>query len=151
MNQKALILLLSLMLIPGLCFAEFYKYRDANGNIRFTDNLGDVPVDQRENVKEYRETITPEATEEPVDKPMDLNVRADQLNAERDMLEKEYAELEKERESLEQTTRDPQNDADYEAYKSQVDAYNNRIKSYEEKRKQFQLKVDAFNRDAKNQ
>ena len=151
MNRIALILFLSLMLVPGLCLAEFYKYRDANGVIRFTDNLGDVPRDQRENIQEYPETVTPEATEEPVKETLDLNTRADQLNAERDILAKEYAELEKQRESLENATRDPQSDADYEAYKQQVDTYNNRIKAYEEKRKQFQIKVDAFNQDAKNQ
>ena len=151
MNQKALVLLLSLILMPGLCLAEFYKYRDANGNIRFTDNLGDVPRDQRENIQEYQETITPEATEEPVKETLDLNTRADQLNAERDMLAKEYAELEQERAALEKATRDPQNDADYDAYKQQGDAYNSRIKAYEEKRKQFQIKVDAFNQEAKNQ
>ena len=51
MSPKAIILFLSLMLVPGLCLAEFYKYRDANGAIRFTDNLGDVPKDQRENIQ----------------------------------------------------------------------------------------------------
>jgi hypothetical protein len=151
MKPKALILLLSLTMIPGLCWAEFYKYRDANGVVRFTDNLGDVPRDQRENIQEYQETTTPEVTEAPVEETPDLNTRADQLNVERELLAKEYAELEKEREKIEQTTRDPQNDADYEAFKQQVDAYNDRIKAYEEKRKQFQIKVDAFNQDAKNQ
>lgn len=151
MNPRILILFLSLMLIPGLSFAEFYKYKDANGVLRFTDNLGEVPKDQRETIQEYKETITPKATEEPVPETLDLNARADQLNVERDSLAKEYAELEKERENLEKTTRDPQNDADFEAYKKQVDAYNDRIKAYEVKRKLFQTKVNAFNEDAKNQ
>jgi hypothetical protein len=152
-HHRILILFLGLMLIPGLCFAEFYKYRDANGVLRFTDNLAEVPENQRQNIQEYQEAVTPEATGGPVEKvqTLDLNARADQLNAERDLLAKEYAELEKERENLDKTTRDPQNDADFEAYKTQVDSYNNRIKAYEEKRKLFQTKVDAFNEDAKNQ
>lgn len=153
MSPNVLILFLSLMLIPGLCFAEFYKYRDASGVMRFTDNLADVPKDQRQNIREYQEAVTPDAAEGPVKEvqPLDLNTRADQLNAERDMLAKEYAELEKERENLEKATLDPQNTADFEAYKSQVDSYNIRIKAYEAKRKLFQAKVDAFNKDAQNQ
>ena len=130
MSPRILILFLSLMLIPGLCFAEFYKYKDANGVLRFTDNLGEVPKDQRENIQEYKESVTPAATEEPVKETLDLNARADQLNVERDSLAKEYAELEKDRENLEKTTRDPQNDANFEAYKKRRGDYEGDYAEY---------------------
>jgi hypothetical protein len=153
MSRKIIILLVGLMLIPGLCFAEFYKYRDADGVLRFTDNLADVPRDQREKVQQYQETATPEPAEGPSETvpALSLNERADQLNSERNLLAEEYAALEKERASIETATRDPENAAEYEAYLDQVEAYNSRIKAYEEKRKLFQEKIDAFNEDAKNQ
>ena len=53
-----LMTLISMISIPAC--AEFYKYRDANGVLRFTDNLMDVPEDQRENLKSYTEVVTPE-------------------------------------------------------------------------------------------
>lgn len=152
MFRRIVILLVGLILIPGLCLAEFYKYRDANGVLRFTDNLQDVPREQRDQIKSYQEAVTPEATPslESEQKP-DLNARAQQLNDERDLLAQEFEELEKERQALESATREPQDDAQYEAYKTRVDTFNQRIKAYEVKRQIFQTKVDAFNQDAKNQ
>jgi hypothetical protein len=153
MIGRIVILFLGLTLIPNLCPAEFYKYRDANGVLRFTDNLLEVPEDQREQVQEYKEIVTPEEKEEPVKKvPIeDLNARATDLNAERDVLAKEYAELAKDRAELEKQTRDPQNQEEYAAYLKMVEDYNARIRAYEAKRKLFQEKVDAFNADAQNQ
>lgn len=153
MIGRIVILLLGLMLIPGLCPAEFYKYRDANGVLRFTDNLLDVPEDQREQVQEYKEIVTPQEKEVPLEKTSleDLNTRATKLNAERDILAKEYADLEKDRAALEKQTRDPQNQTEYAEYLKLVEDYNARIKAYETKRKLFQEKVDAFNADAQSQ
>jgi len=37
-------------------FADFYKYRDKDGVLRFTDDLGEVPADQRPQMQRYRET-----------------------------------------------------------------------------------------------
>jgi hypothetical protein len=150
MITRIMVLLMSLVLIPGLCFAEFYKYRDANGVLRFTDNLADVPKHQRENIQQYQEAIIPEPAEAVEKAPeLNLNERADQLNTERDLLAKEYAELAAERNAMEKETPDPQDADAFTAYKNRVDDFNIRIKAYEEKRKTFQIKVDAFNNDAK--
>jgi hypothetical protein len=153
MIGRFVITCLILCLIPGLAAAEFYKYRDQNGIVRFTDNLLDVPKDQRGAVEQYKEIVTPRTADEtrPTDQLKDLNARADALNAERDLLAKEYADLEKEREAIEKATRNPQNATEYDTDKKQVDDYNAGIRAYEEKRKLFQEKVDAFNADAKNQ
>ena len=153
MTGRILVALLIVSLIPGLAAAEFYKYTDQNGAIRFTDNLQDVPKDQREAAKAYQEVVTPKPAEETqsTDETKDLNTRADELNAERNQLAKEYAELEKQRAALEEATRNPQNTAEYEAYQKQVEDYNAQIRTYEEKRKLFQEKVDAFNAAVKNQ
>ena len=152
MSRKIMMIVMGLMLIPGFCFAEFYKYRDANGVLRFTDNLADVPVEQRESVQEYQEVVVPQAEAEPVEKApaLDLNERADQLNQERDLLAQEYADLENEQADLQKATQEPQDTDAYKAYVERVEAFNSRIKAYEEKRKIFQEKVDAFNQDAKS-
>ncbi len=38
-----------LVLLGSAAQAEMYKYRDAQGNVCFTDNLAQIPVDQRPN------------------------------------------------------------------------------------------------------
>ena len=44
-----------ILCLPASSSAEFYKYRDANGNLRFTDNLAEVPPDQRPEVDRYKQ------------------------------------------------------------------------------------------------
>ena len=52
-------LILFLQIQAVFVFAEFYKYKDANGVLRFTDTLSEVPEDQREKVDKYQEYIAP--------------------------------------------------------------------------------------------
>ena len=40
-------------------FAEFYKYKDKDGVLRFTDNLAEVPENQRKGVDRYKEYVPP--------------------------------------------------------------------------------------------
>ena len=48
-------LVLGLLLGLGAsAWAEYYKYRDENGAIRFTDDIMQVPVDQRQKIERYK-------------------------------------------------------------------------------------------------
>jgi hypothetical protein len=52
--------------LPG--WAEIYRYKDASGVVRFTDNLADVPEKQREGMAVYENApppVAPSATEQP--------------------------------------------------------------------------------------
>ena len=42
-----------LMMTFSTSHAQLYRYKDAHGNWSYTDNLADVPLDQREEVKQY--------------------------------------------------------------------------------------------------
>lgn len=150
MIVRLIILFLGLILIPGVSYAEFYKYVDENGVTRFTDNLLDVPKDQRKSVKSYTESVTPDE-EKPAesakkeDKTKGLNKRSEELNAERELLAKEFAELDMERKELLKNAPEPQEQEAYEAHVKKVEEFNARIQAYEAKRKVFQEKVDEFN------
>jgi len=58
------LLFLICMWLPSSVLAEYYQYRDQNGVLRFTDNLADVPEDQREQIERYTESETFVMTEE---------------------------------------------------------------------------------------
>jgi chromosome segregation ATPase len=150
-----LILMTLISLVPIPACAEFYKYRDANGVLRFTDNLMEVPEDQRENLKSYTEVVTPEEKpqiSESAKKAAALknrNSRIDQMNGERESLAQSFNELETERKAILESAPDPQDQEAYEAHRQRIMTFNEKIKAYEEKRKQFQEKIDAFNAEVK--
>ncbi len=155
MITRILILMTLISLVPIPICAEFYKYRDANGVLRFTDNLMDVPEDQREKLQSYREVVTPEEKpqiSESAQKAAALknrNNRIEQMNGEREALAQTFNDLETERKAILESEPDPQDQKVYEAHRQRITTFNEQIKAYEEKRKQFQVKIDAFNSEAK--
>jgi len=155
MITRILILMTLISLVPIPICAEFYKYRDANGVLRFTDNLMDVPEDQRENLQSYRETVTPEAEpqiSESAQKAAALknrNSRIEQINEEREALAQTFNDLEAERNAILESAPDPQDQEAYEAHRQRITTFNEKIKAYEQKRKLFQETVDAFNAEVK--
>jgi hypothetical protein len=58
------LLFLICMWLPSSVLAEYYQYRDQNGVLRFTDNLADVPEDQRQQIESYTESEDYAVTEE---------------------------------------------------------------------------------------
>ena len=156
MVARLFLLLVALSLIPMPVFAEFYKYKDANGVLRFTDNLLEVPKDQREKIQTYKEVVTPEPEPDISDAQKEdaalknQNNRAEQLNNEREVLEQSFKALDAERKSILESPTSPQEQEAYEAHKQRIEAFNARIKAYEEQRKMFQAKVDAYNVEFEN-
>ena len=156
MVVRIILLLVALSLIPMPVFAEFYKYKDANGVLRFTDNLLEVPKDQREKIQTYKEVVTPEPEPDISDAQKEdaalknQNNRAEQINSEREVLEQSFKALDAERKSILESPTSPQEQEAYEAHKQRIEAFNARIKAYEEQRKIFQAKVDAYNAEIEN-
>lgn len=156
MVARIFLLLVALSLIPMPVFAEFYKYKDANGVLRFTDNLLEVPKDQREKIQTYKEVVTPEPEPDISDAQIEdaalknQNNRAEQINNEREVLEQSFKALDAERKSLLESPPSPQEQEAYEAHKKRIEAFNAKIKAYEEQRKMFQAKVDAYNAEIEN-
>ena len=155
MITRILILMTLISLVPIPICAEFYKYRDANGVLRFTDNLMDVPEDQREKLQSYREVVTPEEKPQISESAQNAaalknrNNRIEQMNGEREALAQTFNDLETERKAILESEPDPQDQKVYEAHRQRITTFNEQIKAYEEKRKQFQVKIDAFNSEAK--
>lgn len=60
-NKIALILFLTIVLVFAVSsagFADYYKYTDQKGQVCYTEDISNVPVDQRENIKTYKSSTT---------------------------------------------------------------------------------------------
>lgn len=144
----------NLVFLSGMmaAHAEFYRYKDENGAIRFTDDLAEVPEDQRPQLRVYDEPadfgIVPEkpAEEEAAksdEKEPDRMTVYKALRAEEDELAKELEALNKEKAKL--------GDPAAKTYQKKVDQFNKKIAAYEKKRAAYNEKVKAFKRSQKKE
>lgn len=160
-------------------WGEFYRYRDANGVLRFTDNIAEVPENQRPKVKQYGEAtdgMTPEEKAKTAEaeaakaaaqreklkealSPTDHGIPADvtdpqfvsYLNRTKVALDNEYAVLMKEKSDIEATKSTLKTQRDIQRYEKRVIDLNDRIKDFNRRRDEFKAKADAFNQGAKPQ
>lgn len=152
MTIRITIILMFLLSIAAFSSAEIYKFRDAEGVLRFTDNLQEVPKDQRPKVESYHE-IKPKA--EPEKESMDegsaklkqdaVDRQATALHEEKMLLDSEYAKLEADKKELVELSQKEKNAEVEAAFQNKVQDFNARIKAYDEKRKTFEQKVKEYN------
>ncbi|RTZ98818.1 MAG: hypothetical protein DSY90_03115 [Deltaproteobacteria bacterium] len=173
------ILVAALMLVllrPGPCLADVYRFVDKNGTVCYTDELLDVPEAQRpgakrivgsETVSQQVETAAPQTEEEAKKEtdatgqeisnqkslnekesnPIDLKqVEYERLVQEKESLDKEYQALQDERADIAEN----RDTLDAREYNEKVRQLNKHIAAYDEKRKAFQKVADAYNEKVKN-
>lgn len=158
------LLILLVFLVTGTYFAnaQMYEYRDEDGNIRFTDDLGNVPEEKRENIKRIREVPdydTSAESQEPAPEEQetaredndseetgaDLVEQGDELRREQSELKEEFERIEEEKAALGDPPGEDTPGEEFEAYRDKVDAINTRIQAYQEKLKDHEERVKAYN------
>jgi hypothetical protein len=77
MKRYIFIVMMGIILSANPVWAEMYRYKDAGGVVRFTDNLADVPEKQRTGIPVYENEPSP-VLPSAVDKPFDRNIASDQ-------------------------------------------------------------------------
>ena len=162
---------LALMLLPGQGYAEFYKYKDSSGVSHFTDNLNEVPVDQRPNVGRYKEAddaLSPvqrykkkqqrekaarrkaekHSGKTPPEKKKSAysSKQLAQLEKNKAALKQERTALVKEQQALFKFNIKLADEAQIKAHKRKAIKLNKRIRAYENKRQLFELKVAKYQR-----
>lgn len=163
---KQLLVLVTALIMAGHAYAEFYKYIDESGNILYTDDLSKVPLDQRKDVRQYKESgpvekaaeqdagdVSPETGEAAKpqasvskEKARELTRQAKDLNARRETLDTEYNALIEERKKLEAEKDPAMSSEQIREYQKKIQQYNTRTKTYEEKREKLIEDVDAYNK-----
>jgi hypothetical protein len=174
MKRFVFILMIGFFLPTHPVWAEMYRYKDAAGVIRFTDNLSDVPESQRPAASVYEKGPSP-AEPSTAGQPAgrnetgDLNQklseslpgnsdadfpateenshdpsRIDQLLKIKIALDAENAQLMKESLALSEERKTISGNAAVKAYNEKVIALNVRVDDYENRRAAFQKEADAF-------
>jgi hypothetical protein len=148
---------LLLVLTVGPATAQFYKYKDADGNIRFTDDLSQVPPEQRESAPGYRdaepETAQTPETPDPADPElpatgnpiMELEADRRELSERRQALEAQFDEIQEEQERLRNKPKLTSNPALVRQHNQEMAALRERIMDYEAERARYEAEVRAYN------
>jgi len=159
------------MVIP--VSAEYYQYRDKDGNLHFTDNRAEIPEAALDRVKSFdsEETEETEETEKassyssgqnqpsnrkssiPDPNTWDGKVRinAEALDREKEKLDQVFRRLQEEKAELQNPNSKQRTPEERSAYKDRLHDLNDRIDRYHQKQKQFEKKVDQFNEKLKKE
>jgi hypothetical protein len=155
MKLRLFIILITLLFSTVGAFAEFYKYIDKEGNILFTDDLSEVPENQRPGVIEYGEPekktgLSEESVEiQPgEDGQLDntTNDPAADLNHRKNALEQEYILLKKEKEELVNTKKNLKTKAQIENYNKKVLLIKEKIEHYQKNRDELNAEIEKYNK-----
>ena len=171
------LILLVITGLPALASAEFYKYVDKNGSVRFTDNLANVPADQRSQVDEYEDPPYPSSQEkrteveadekldreksdqpaqaghppkEPLIERMKSNAAAQKLKETGARLREEYEALMKEREQLDKISTIRMTPAARKELVEKITGFNARIRDYDKRKEAYNKEAQAHNASIKD-
>lgn len=143
--------------------AQFYKYTDENGVVRFTDDLNMIPKEQREEIPAYRESKSPEPEAAPAEaetetadtgsllsddeeaSEAELEQESKRLEALRGELQQEYEALLQEQERIKPDKAVTRSAAKVKEYERRKAALKERAGKYDAKRKAYEAEVQAYN------
>ncbi|CAB5100452.1 Pyruvate kinase (EC [Olavius algarvensis associated proteobacterium Delta 3] len=164
-----MVLFLVLVAWPGSSTAEFYRYYDENGALRFTDNLAEVPEDQQPQVKRYQEEddyLTPRQRAEKARNQAKAQIErenlekndrktaairnvkikdTDDLKSVREELDGDFAGLEDRRKALQAKRDSLTTPEEVREYQTQVRKLNEDIQRFEVRRQEFIRKAKEYN------
>jgi hypothetical protein len=159
------VILIAVLMIGFPVSAEFYKYYDEDGNVHFTDDYNKVPLDQREDVEGYEESISeeppPEEAQEAVDteaaeeedseiastEEYDIDAKVSEFEERKAEIEQEYQSLVKEKERLDEMLKKIKTQKQLKAsgYNESMQALNERMAEHDRKRQDLISEIEAHN------
>ena len=166
MKYLKIFVLISFILFSVNASAEFYKYTDEDGNVRFTDDINQVPEEQRSKIRSYVESQSeevpeqettqesPEKSEQQANVPdsseneaeegslEELRTRIDAIKQE---VEQAYAALLKEKEQLSEDKKKVKTREQVESYNKRIESYNILGQDFIKKQKERDALIDNYN------
>lgn len=164
------LILIGIFVFAGLSWAEFFRYIDKDGNVRFTDDYSQVPPDQRKKgsgVRTYdgyqsteeippstptREssgaktnTAEPSTAEESTGEIKPDKETGKRLDSRRQELEAEYQRLQEEYQRLQSAKENAETDEEIQQINDEILEYSRKHNEYLKKRQEFNEQVKTFN------
>lgn len=149
--------LLAAMALISPADAEIYKYADRHGNIIYTDDLSNVPADQRRQAEIHPRTdrIQPPlswgavsnhtAEVESEDQQKRLLDERKRLTDIKEKLDREYKSLAKENAELKNEQKSAVTPEQIKVINRKAVSFNTRFKAYLEKEAAYKARLEAFN------
>jgi hypothetical protein len=167
MKAFKILVLISFLLFSVSASAEFYKYLDENGNVRFTDDINQVPEEQRPRINSYVESesvdpapeqeVTQESKENPEQQENVAEFAEDntgeesfeaarkRIEALKQRLDEEYKALVEEGKQLAKAREAAVTNEQRLEFNKKVDDYNKRGQSYQATQKEYEAQIEAYN------
>lgn len=169
MRVLSLIVLAVSLAAAAPAAADFYKYVDAQGRIRFTDDINQVPPEQRARLARYPESRSPEppaakpadAAEKPAGDPTpaaastaadpapgvdkELQEARRRLEEMKARLEEEFRAMTQEKEALAKEKEAAKSREEIMSYNKKVEAFNLRAERYEKQGEELRRLVHEYN------
>jgi vacuolar-type H+-ATPase subunit I/STV1 len=166
MKYLKIFVLISFILFSVNASAEFYKYTDEDGNVRFTDDINQVPEEQRSKIRSYVESQSeevpeqettqesPEKSEQQANVPDSSENEAaegsleelkSRIDAIKEEVEQAYAALLKEKEQLSEDKKKVKTREQVENYNKRIESYNIRGQDFIKKQKERDALIDDYN------
>ena len=165
-HRTVLFSVLIVIMMAGFALSDIYKYRDAQGIIRYTYDLAEVPEDQRPEEPTYIEevpdtietpntetpsgSVSDESKEEPKDEaPVVDDKKIEELNQRKKELDEEFAGLMEEKYALLKDkerlkgTLEGRDEVAVAKYDRKVNDLNKRIADYKKRQEEFQKEAEA--------
>jgi len=144
--------------------AEYYRYVDKDGNVHYTDDLTNVPEDQRTDINEYtgfqdgsndqekdeqkEETPLPLLEKEQVNKKPDMDKFSEikkQLDQKKEKLDEEYRALMEEKKDIEKNKNKYRSKSQAKKYNQAILEFNGKIEDYETRKNLLNKEVEEYN------
>jgi hypothetical protein len=161
-------ILIAAMVFAGPAFAQYYKYLNKQGDVRFTDDINQVPREQRDTARTYPESQVsdkpPEQESAAVkeEKPAGPSLTAAsatagaegedpvegarlRLEAFKKEIEAEYQSLVKEQDRLAKEKAAQKTREQINAYNKGVEAFNQRAESFDKSNNELRKLVEDYN------
>ena len=142
--KYALIVTVFYILSAASVSAEYYQWIDQDGIKHFTDNVSEIPEDQRPGLNIYKSIKTPEKKKSDINKPEKKKnlITHESLVKKKDALDIEYNNLVKKKETLIKQEKS----LDKTKYNKLVTELNIVIQKYQKKTDEYEIFVEKYNK-----
>jgi len=141
--KYVLIVTVFYMLSAASVSAEYYQWIDQDGVKHYTDDVSEIPEDQRPGLNIYKSIKTPEKKEPDINKPDKKNlITPESLVKKKDALDIEYDNLVKKKETL----KEQEKNLDEIKYNKLATELNIAIQEYQKKTDEYKILVEKYNK-----